>query len=325
MIDRTEALTLGIEIGGTKLQVGAGDSTGRLLDLERGAVDPARGASGVLDTIAAISARLLDRCSPRPEAIAAVGIGFGGPVDPTSGRVLESHQVAGWTDFDLAGWARATFRTDRVAIQNDADTAGFAEAVRGAGRGYDPVLYLTIGSGIGGGLISGGRIYRGGGLGALEIGHLWIRLEGEPPAKLEQIASGWAIGRAARERLTPDSRSILLDLPGAPATLTGLDVGRAAELRDRFALGILERARAAMIQALGHAVTLLSPRRIILGGGVSLLPAALWLDPIQAGLDAWVFPSFRGTFDVVSAALGEEVVVHGALALAADAIANRPE
>ena len=228
---------------------------------------------------------------------------------------MESHQIQGWTGFPLGDWVRETLGIDRVVIQNDADTAGLGEAVSGAGAGFSPVLYLTVGSGIGGGLIVDGSIYRGSGGGAVEIGHLFVRLPGEPPIKLEHVASGWGIGKHARAKLAEGAVSRLQ----GKRDVSGLDVSLAAAEGDSFALGVIDRAVSAMVQALSHAVTLLAPRRIILGGGVSLMPARLWIDPIREGLDPWVFPQFRGTFDVVPAALGEEVVIHGALALARSA------
>ena len=129
-------------------------------------------------------------------------MGFGGPVDVSRGRVHTSYQVEGWTDFPLAEKLRRSTEIDAVVIENDADTAGLAEARFGAGVGCSPLLYLTIGSGIGGALIADGRIYRGCGLGAVEIGHMeipvWSR-SGSRILQLEEVASGWGIAREARD------------------------------------------------------------------------------------------------------------------------------
>ena len=107
---------------------------------------------------------------------------------------------------------------------------------------------------------------------------------------------------------------------GDPEKVTGAIVAQAAALGDAQAQIVLGKATRAMGRGLAHAVTLLAPRRIILGGGVSLMREDLWLDPIREELGRRAFAPFRGTFDVVPAALGEEVVVHGALALARDAV-----
>lgn len=333
---------LGIEIGGTKLQLGLGAGDGRILALERLAVPPdGRRADAIRDQLR----RGFETLSRRAGGtVTAVGIGFGGPVDADRGIVRRSHQVPGWDDFPLADWARRIFGVGPVAVQNDADTAALAEARFGAGVGCSPVVYVTIGSGIGGGLVIDGRIYRGSGAGALEIGHLWTDLgppgpetiePGQPVepaasrrATVEQVASGWSIAARARAALRrrriegAAAASPLADLlgPGTPedAGLTTEQVAAAARLGDPIASSVLAEATGALGAALAGVVTLLAPRRIILGGGVSLIGDDLWFAPIRRALDHRVFAPFRGTFDVVPAALGEEVVVQGALALARD-------
>src|SRR5262249_16475433 len=140
--------------------------------------------------------------------IEAVGIGFGGPVDSVRGVVTKSFQVSDWEGFPLADWVRRTTGIDRVALHNDADTAALGEAHFGAGAGLAAILYVNSGSGGGGGLVIDGKIYRGSGAGALEIGHLRIEegdssgYEAPRPKTLEALASGWAIAHAGREVAT---------------------------------------------------------------------------------------------------------------------------
>ena len=114
-------LLLGIEIGGTKLQLGLGRGDGRLLALERRAIRPEAGAEGILRQIGEAYEALLARESKVGEPPSAVGIGFGGPVDADRGVALRSHQVVGWDGFALAEWARQALRVPHVAVQNDAD------------------------------------------------------------------------------------------------------------------------------------------------------------------------------------------------------------
>lgn len=331
MTATAQPFLLGIEIGGTKLQLGLGRGDGQILALERRTIEPARGATGILAQISEVLPILLSRIEITRDQVAAVGIGFGGPVDITLGVVTKSHQVAGWDRFPLAEWAREHLQIPLVSIQNDADTAGLAEARFGAGVGFSPLLYVTIGSGIGGGLILDNQIYRGSGAGALEIGHLWIadRTTSDlDVVKLEDVASGWAIAAAARryaERQIADGLDewkVLQSADGIPSRIDTAMVAEAAKAGDQEASYILGKAVSAMAHALNQAITLLAPHRVILGGGVSLIGEEFWFEPIRNQLNLNVFPPFRGSFDVVPAALGEDVVIHGALALARDAVAN---
>ena len=325
-------LLLGVEIGGTKLQLGLGLGTGVLIDLERRRVEPEKGGEGIRDQIEQATADLRARNRTSPEAVAALGIGFGGPVDAERGVVTVSNQIEGWAGFPIADWARRTLGIPRVVLQNDAATAALGEARFGAGIGHNPVLYVTIGSGIGGGLIVDGTIYRGAGRGALEIGHLIIddgpdldpSASPESRTTLEGCASGWSIAREASRCFDPAACGPLHRLCGGDASrITAEVVARAASEGDPTALRVLARAQTAVARALAHAATLLGPRRIILGGGVSLIGNDLWFEPIRRATEARVFPPFRSSYDIVPAALGEEVVVQGALALAREALRGR--
>lgn len=324
-----DPLLLGLEIGGTKLQLGVGRGDGTILALERLKVEPAQGAAGIRAQIRSALDPLLARAGAQRTDLAAAGIGFGGPVDAERGTVIKSNQITGWEQFALVAWMRQELGITPVSLQNDADTAGLGEARFGAGRGLSPMVYVTIGSGIGGGLICAGRIYRGAGQGAMEIGHLWTAgpdPSGTEARTLEQVASGWSIGQAGRDLLARrrDLSSPLSSLAGGePARITAAMVAEAAAGGDAEAREILHRGARAVARALAHVVTLLAPRRIILGGGVSLIRDEFWLNPIRVELEARVFPPFRGKYDLVHAALGEQVVVHGALALAAEATAAR--
>src|SRR5437867_7986436 len=143
---------LGIEIGGTKLQLGVGPGDRTLAALWRATVDVAAGPEGIRRQIIAAVPELLAQAGLRREQLRGVGVGFGGPVDDGTRTVIKSHQIAGWDGFPLADWV-ADLVGLPAALGNDADVAGLAEALFGAGRDASPVFYVTLGSGIGGGLI----------------------------------------------------------------------------------------------------------------------------------------------------------------------------
>jgi glucokinase len=317
---------LGIEIGGTKLQLGLGPGDGTLAALWRRMVDVAAGPEGIRRQIMAAVPELLAKGEMDRSQIDGVGIGFGGPVDDATHTIIKSHQIEGWDDFPLADWITDLLDLP-VVLGNDSDVAGLAEALFGAGKGLSPIFYMNIGSGIGGGFIINGEVYRGSGRGAAEIGHL--ALDGiyfghsgsaiHTTAKVEDCASGWAIAREARERLKRrEGRDSLLSgaVRKKKGPITAHDVGQAAEQGDPFAKEVIRLACLYLAQAICHVITLLCPRRIIVGGGVSLMGEKVLFSPLRELVAENVFQPFANCYDIVPAALAEEVVVHGALALA---------
>lgn len=289
---------LGLEIGGTKLQVGRGDGAGGLAWLLRRTIVPADGAAGIRAQILEILAEARSG-GMLAEGPLHWGVGFGGPVNAADGSILQSHQIDGWAGFPLASWLKEATGAARVTVRNDADTAALGEAVAGAGRGIDPLAYITIGSGIGGGLILGGAIHLGAGRGAMEIGHLWVPDPDRPGhvQELELVASGWSIQRRAAK---PSVQAVY------EAAVAGCE-------RSAF---VLRTAAESVGLALSHVVHLVAPRRIILGGGVSLLPENVWADVVRKSLARHTMAAFAGMTDVVPAGLGESVVVVGAVRLA---------
>lgn len=318
---------LGIEIGGTKLQLGVGCGDGTLAGLWRDGVDVAAGAEGIRTQILAAVPKLLGRSQVERGQLRGVGIGFGGPVDDATRSVIKSHQIQGWDGFPLADWIGRMLDLPAV-LGNDADVAGLAEALFGAGKGLSPIFYITIGSGIGGGLIINGEIYRGGGRGAAEIGHLEVPA---PPLvgssneyvvhqckALEALSSGWAIQQRARRLIGHQSPefSVLDRIEGAAEKVTAADVAKAATHGDTLAIRVLHASWVPLSYAICHILALLAPRRIVIGGGVSLMGEKLLFEPLRKLVAERVFPPFADCYDIVPAALGEEVVIHGALALA---------
>lgn len=309
-------MLLGIEIGGTKLQFGVGLGQGPpLVELVRLDVEPERGAEGIRRQIAEHAGRLLARYP-----VQAVGIGFGGPVDAARGRTIVSHQVAGWEDFPLADWCRQTLGVP-VLVANDSDSAGVAEACFGAGKGHRVVFYTNVGSGIGGALVVDGRLYSGSAGVASEIGHLRPGLECQSAGQtVESQASGWAISAAAAQAVrqdpsVPAAQDLLRRCGGQPERLSTPIIAEAAAQGNTIALEALDRACRTYGWGVAQVVTLLAPSVVVLGGGVSLIGEALWLAPVRRYVELYVFPPLRGTFSMELARLGEEVVVHGVLAL----------
>lgn len=297
---------LGIEIGGTKLQLGLGRGDGQLLSLWRGSVDAAEGGDGIRRQLTAAVPELLAAAGVDRNHLRGIGVGFGGPTDDHTQRVIKSHHIAGWNDFPLAAWLSDMLGLPTV-ICNDADVACLAEAMHGAGQGLSPVVYMTVGTGIGGGLVINGEMYRGCGRGAMEPGHLIIR----GSDILESYAAGWGI--EARVNAHPNYAA-LREKVGR--RLTGHDVAEQARAGHPEAIDALDVAIAALAEGIQQLIKLLCPRRVVIGGGISLMGEDLFFGPLRRRVFAREFPPFAGLTEIVPAALGEEVVLHGALALA---------
>ncbi len=315
---------LGIEIGGTKLQLGVGTGVGppfaafRRLDVEA-----SRGAVGILEQIERAGRELLNECP-----FQAIGFGFGGPIDGPAGIVTTSHQVAGWDNFPLADWCSKTFGVPTF-LGNDCDMAALAEARFGAGRGKRSVFYVTIGTGVGGGLVLDGALFGSHRPAVAEIGHLRPGLDAINPGQtIESISSGRGIEAAIREILARkraedrDAAELLKLCHDDPRQLTGKMVADAAQAGNPIASGVMDRACQALGWGIAQVITLLAIEVVIVGGGVSLAGDAVFFDPLRRRVGQYVFPPLRNSYAILPAQLGEQVVVHGAVVMAAHAYAS---
>ena len=307
-------LALGIEIGGTKLQAGIGEAGAPLQSLARTQVTTDIGARGIRAALVPLVTRTLFEAGVALDAITRIGIGFGGPLDTRQGVTLRSFQIDGWANFPLRAWAEETWGKP-VIIQNDASTAGLAEARYGAGKGASRVFYMTVGSGIGGGWIVDGHVDEGQGLGAAEIGHMWVPAPDGGIDELELICSGWSIGRRAQAAAVGKT-TILHRLAGDAARISAKTVYAAAEQNDPVAMRILTETCQTLGLAIANVVALLHPERIVIGGGVSLMGPRFW-DQLRAAAAERSMDAYAPLVDVIPATLGEDVVVIGAIGLRA--------
>lgn len=293
----------GVEIGGTKIQVVAGNLEAKILARHRFAVDPSRSAAGILTQIKSAFDDLLQRFRPLSAAIA-----FGGPVDWRTGVTCRSHQVEGWTDFALAKWA-AKILGAAVSVDNDANIAALAEAVRGAGTGHNPVFYVTLGSGVGGGLVVNQTIYHGAKPGESEIGHVRLDRDG---TTVEERCSGWAVDKAIRALCRERPKSILAGLIGETVGAEAKHLKPALGQGDVVAAQILGRLGEDLGFGLSHVAHLFHPEVIILGGGLSFIGEPL-RSAVACNLSRLTMEAFRPAPDIRLAALGEDVVPLGCL------------
>jgi glucokinase len=299
-------MVIGLDVGGTNMSGGLAAADGVLRAKMRRATDRAGGARAGLAQIGEILAALLDEAAAAGEAVECVGIGFGGPVDFERGVVLLSHHVRGWEDVPLRRYLEDRFRLP-VVVDNDANAGTLGEWTFGAGRGFDDLLYVNVGTGIGGGLVSGGRLLRGASNLAGEIGHT-IVVRGGPACTcgkrgcLEACASGDALARRGSEAL------------GEP--VTGRELFELAARGRADALHVLEAVVEDLAHGLGTAVSLLNPGAVIIGGGLSEAPEALFLGPLRAALPRYCFAAAARALRIEAAELRYDAGVIGAVALA---------
>lgn len=297
---------LGIEIGGTKLQLVAGGEDCKIVERRKLVVDPVKGASGIRAQIERTVPEIFRTATPE-----AIGVGFGGPVDWKSGKICRSHQVEGWSEFDLAGWLERQSGIKAV-VDNDANVAALGEAKHGAGTGFNPVFYVTLGSGVGGGLVLDGRIYHGATPGEAEIGHVRLDRDG---TTVESRCSGWAVDARIREMKVTDPDSLLARLSGAEIGGEARHLPAALAQGAALAKKLLNEVAEDLAFGLSHVVHLFHPQIIILGGGLSGTGEPLRA-AVQSRLGDFIMDAFLPEPPVALAALGEDAVPVGALELA---------
>ena len=300
-----QAPIVGIEIGGTKLQLLRGDAAGTICARARFQVDRTAGATGIRAHIESTLRQWLDDGGVR-----AVGVGYGGPVDWRTGRICCSHHVEGWSEFPLGDWLRGIAGVP-VSVDNDANVAALGEAVLGAGRGANPAGYVTLGSGVGGGLVVDGRIYHGASPGEVEIGHVCLDRSG---ATVESRCAGWSVDRRIRAAIGREPASVLAGLVGSATAGEARFLGPALAVGDPTAGRILAELAEDLAFGLSHFAHLFHPEILVLGGGLSLLGEPLRA-AVAAVLPRFLMDAFQPGPRIVLAGLGEDSVPCGALLL----------
>ena len=289
-----------------------GDASANIVQRRRLKVTPAEGGTGIRRQIQAALPALVETHSPR-----AIGVGFGGPVDWKTGKICCSHQIPGWSEFEFGDWLRELTGLP-VRVDNDANTAALGEASLGAGVGFNPVFYATLGSGVGGGLVVDGKIYHGAKPGEAELGHLRLDRTG---TVVEARCSGWAVDKKIRQLKTTRPDSLLAHLANNANGGEARHLVPALQQGDAAAREILSEVATDLAFALSHVTHLFHPEIIVLGGGLALAG-----EPLRAAVDGalrgFVMEAFAPGPKLALAVLGEDAVPVGALRLAQEVAAR---
>ena len=244
---------LGIEIGGTKLQLVTGDANAQILERFRFVVDRHAGAEKIRQLIAETLASI------DTSDLSAIGVGYGGPIDRHTGKVMASYQIGGWSGFPLKEWL-ADLTGAPVAVDNDANVAAFGEALLGAGSGYNNIFYITMGSGVGSGIVLDKVIYHGAFPGEAEMGHIRLDKSGRT---VESCCSGWAVDQKIRHVVSAHPGGTLTKLVQTGGGPEARWLAEALNHNDPHALKILDETCDDLAFGISHAVHLLRLRRLL--------------------------------------------------------------
>jgi glucokinase len=265
------ASTIGVDLGGTKIEVAQVDARGRVIRRKRLPTRVSQGPAAIQSEIVA-TVRELGRASETVPI--GLGIGVAGQIDPVSGIVHFAMNL-GWRDIPIRDFLGDALELP-VFVTNDVRAATWGEWLHGAGQGLDDLICMFVGTGIGGGIVSGGHLLTGCSNTAGEVGHMTIEMNGPlcncgNHGCLEALAGGWAIARRAQEAIEKDpaAGSVLLqEADGRLERVTGETVARAARKGDPMAVELVDSIAEALAAGAMSLVNAFNPCRLILGGGV---------------------------------------------------------
>ena len=305
---------IGVDLGGTKMLLGVLDADSKVLWESREA-----STGQTEDELVELLVREVGEAHAARPGAAAVGLGIPATIDHERGLAISAVNLP-LEDVpirDLVGERTSL----PVFVDNDATVAALAEHLYGAARGAENAVMLTIGTGIGGGLILGGEIYRGSSGAGAELGHTVIDLDGPPcqgncPGRgcVETLASGTAIGREGREAAQREPGSALGQMLASGETIDGKAVTEAALAGDATARGVFDLVGTRLGAALTSFANIFEPEVFVIGGGV-IAAGDLLLDPARRELEARALPPMK-KIPVVAAELGSDAGMIGAAAMA---------
>lgn len=309
-------VTIGIDVGGTAAKGGLVDHNGEVVERTEFPTDPSAATKSIL----AVVEDLLLTARGRGHSVGAAGIGAAGFIDASTGSVTFSPNLT-YDEPHIAEVVSA--RTGLVTfVDNDANAAAWGERMFGAAQGSNHVVMLTIGTGIGSGLIVDGRLIRGSTGAGAEAGHMVIDPNGPQcpcglKGCLERIASGSAIADLGRKAVVQDPDSAILGFAATPEQITGEDVARAAREYDETARSVMMVAGRALGVGMSNLVNLFDPEVIVLGGSV-VKAGEPFLGPARDTLNRMLDAQKRRPVRLVQAMLGNDAGLIGAAALAAE-------
>ncbi len=311
-------VAIGVDIGGTSVKLGLVSASGKVLARDSFSTKAAGGRKAFLHLLTTRIAALGHEAKKRHLKVAGVGIGAPGPIDVARGFVYFFPNIPGWRNTPLRALLERKLGLP-VSVDNDANVMALAEFRFGAGRGAKNIIALTLGTGVGGGLVIGGELYHGPNYSAAEIGHLVVNENGPRCACgsrgcIETYVGNGYFVREIKRRLGKGEKSILRKWSvGQGRELTPLLVAQAASRGDALSKKMWKETGEHLGTALAGLVNVLNPERIILGGGIA--QSGLLFGPVKATLGRKAFPIAARSVKVVPAKLGVDAGLVGAASL----------
>ncbi|MBL4937710.1 ROK family protein [Clostridium sp. YIM B02515] len=305
---------IGIDLGGTKINGALADLDGKIISQYTMPTNAAEGEEAVLGRIVMVIEKVMELADKSTDNIKAIGIGSPGPLDAKEGIIITTPNLP-FRNFQLVKPLVEKFNIPTY-LDNDANVAAIGEYMLGAGKGTTNMIYMTVSTGVGGGAILDGKVYRGGTSNALEIGHMTIVPDG-PKCNcgnygcIEALASGTAIARQAREALENGEETSLKNYE----KVTSYEVYKEAEKGDKVAIEILDRSFNYLGIAVANTITSFDPEMFVIGGGVSQMGSVLF-DKVKEVVNKRCFKAMSEFCEIVPAGLGTDAGVMGAVALA---------
>lgn len=296
---------LAVDFGGTRARAAVFDADCRMIRRAETSSKVEEGPDKTFRRLTALGQSLI-----RPAMkLNAVGVAAPGPLDAAAGVIIKAETLPGWSDVPIADVLSQAFGHVPVYVQNDGNLGALAEYHRGAGQGADPMIYLTLSTGIGGGAIIDGKLFTGANSLAIEPGHMRLSLPDGSHRRLEELASGTALGYWARHELALTQQASSLRGQGA---IDGKAVGQAALAGDELALRVVRQAGQWLGLGLVNLLHLFNPAAIVVGGGAVNLGEML-LGPARAVIRQHLLHEDFYADDLIRpAAIGEDVCLVGA-------------
>ncbi len=317
-----DLLLLGIDIGGTKVALALGDERGRLVARRRRPTEPSGRPQTDVERMVDDARRLMADADVSPSQLSAAGISVPGPLDPERGVVLGPPNLPSWSNVPVRELFASALDVP-VWVENDANAAALAEWRFGAGRGLSHLVYLTMSTGIGAGLILDGRLYRGRHGNAGELGHVPVEWGGAQCACgmrgcFEAYAGGAAWTRRLREVAPETSRVVAL--AGGRERVDPEHVVAAAREGDDFARAELDRFNEYLARGIAVVAFLLAPQAVILGTIAAAAGEELCLARVRERVAARVWPALTRELRIVPAGLGEQLGAYAGLCTALEGL-----